>query len=129
MSTRGEPDVARQRALLEQMLDTVREQRRHLIQGNAAGLAETSKLLEGLLARQRTLTNGRAARPDSSPPPSELQDLTRLLQAEGHMNYLLACRGMQHVEMALVAAAGGQQDVGPDAGDAPESPRILDSRS
>lgn len=128
MSTRGEPDVARQRALLEQMLDTVREQRRHLIQGNVAGLAETSKLLERLLARQRTLTNARAARPDSSPPPSELQDLTRLLQAEGHMNYLLACRGMQHVEMAL-AASGGEPDGGPDAGDAPESPRILDSRS
>ena len=134
----AERPCSESRALLERMLEVVREQRRYLIEGDIAGLAETSRLLETLV--EMVGRPAGAGSPPHRPAPllpseqasaletQELRELTQQLRAEGHINYLLACRGMQFVDSAL-SVVRGRERAGAGPGASSEPVCVVDARS
>lgn len=118
----AQPSAAESRALLARMLEVLREQRRHLIEGNVAGLAETSALLHTLVE----MAGGKAGEGAFDAADGELGELAERVRTEGRINYLLACRGARFAEAALSvaraeASAGSEREAEPSLG--AESPR------
>jgi hypothetical protein len=89
--------------LLQRMLQTMRYQRRCLIEGNLKGVESSNRLLGALVESQRELQAG-------GPSPEEAADhhalarvrqLADQLQRESRTNYLLACRGAELTRLSL----------------------------
>ncbi len=125
----GASYLDQQRALLENMLQVTREQRRCLIEGDLKGVEQSNRLLGALLDSQQALHR-------EGPPPQEPADhklinyirgLAQQLQRESRTNYLLACRGAEFTRFSLSLL---MESIAPEhikaAAVSPTSPRVLD---
>jgi hypothetical protein len=124
------PYLQRQRALLENLLQVTREQRRCMIDGDLKGLEETNKLLGSLLESQENLHAG-GPMPEEGADARLLAELRRLaqqLRRESHTNYLLACRGAEFTRFSLSVLGHPEAGDGTADGAAQtaEAPRLVD---
>jgi len=124
--------LERQCALLYNMLQATREQRRCLIAGDLKGLEETNRLLGSLLECQEAL-HGEShdpKEPTSHHLLQELRDLARELRRESRANYLLASRGAQLTDFSIsllreaVETSSGSPDA--ETASSPSQPRLMD---
>jgi len=119
------PYLERQRALLYNMLQVTREQRRCLIDGDLKGIEEANRLLGSLLDCQEDLRS-EAAELERPADHLLLEDLRRLaqeLQRESRTNYVLACRGSQFTNFSLALLTGAADgEASASDGEAPGAP-------
>ena len=124
--------LSHQRGLLEHLLRVTREQRRHLVEGNLEGLAQSNRLLKALLDRQSALSQeyGSGAVEGTGELSDRVRDLAKKLREESQANYLLACRGAQFADFSTLMARAKQETAQAPAG--PPSKRtagMLDART
>jgi hypothetical protein len=128
----GRSYPALQRALLDSLLATTREQRRHLISGDVRVLSEVNKRLQDLLERQADLR--RKFPPSSewleSPQLEEVRRLARQLQEESRTNYVLACRGLQFADFSLAVIERDREGANSaDPRGEAKRPQLLDTQT
>jgi len=116
----------RQRHLFARLLLAMRAQRACLISGDAVRLEQANRAVSRLLEKQQRLSR-ESSDLAVAPDPDTLAELRRLaanLRQESHINYLLACRGLQFTDFR-VSLLTGEQD-----GDGGVTPHLLaDARS
>ncbi len=116
----------RQRHLFTRLLLAMRAQRACLISGDATRLEQANRAVSRLLEKQQRLSReiGELA---LAPDPDTLAELKRLaadLRQESHVNYLLACRGLQFTDFRVSLLTGEQER------DCDSAPHVLvDARS
>ena len=101
----------RQRHLFVRLLLAMRAQRACLISGNAARLEQANRAVSRLLDKQQRLSR-EAGDLAVAPDPDTMAELRRLaadLRQESHINYLLACRGLQYTDFRVSLLTGDQE--------------------
>ncbi len=135
---RRPPHLERQRALLQNMIQVTREQRRYLIEADLRRVEQTNRLLGALLESQKALHEESTLQEDAAESEdsvdqeaaAELRELAQTLRQESRTNYLLACRGAEFARfsLSLLAEAGedGEEGKQPEAEAVPRRPRLVD---
>jgi len=124
----GPSYLERQRALLENMLQVTRQQRRCLIEGDLRGVEQSNRLLGALLESQQALN---AEGPDPREPAdhsllSDLRELAQQLQRESRTNYLLACRGAEFTRFSLSLLTESMMEPARAPATSPSAPQVMD---